>query len=223
MNLSINAPLVVKVGARDSKLSRAQVEEVQRELQFHHPHVALEPIWLKTLGDKDLTTSLRTLGKTDFFTKEIDVLLLNNQCRVAIHSAKDLPEPMPTGLVVIALTKGVDPADVLVFRSGENLSTLSKGALIGSSCERRDSMVKALRSDLRCVDVRGTVDRRLFLLDTGIIDGLVAAEAGLIRLGLTHRGRICLEGESAALQGRLAIVACQDDLEIAQLFSCLNV
>ena len=214
MNVSV---CNLSVGARSSLLSKAQLKEVEEELRVFHPQVEFVPSWLETTGDLDLKTSLRTLGKTDFFTREIDQMQLSGRCRISIHSAKDLPEPLTPGLVLVALTKGVDSSDCLVC-NGE----LRKGARIGASCERRDLMVKALRADLVCADIRGTIDRRLALLDAGEYDGVVMAEAALIRLGLTHRQRIPLPGETAPLQGQLAVLAREGDLEMAELFSCID-
>ncbi|MCE5317947.1 MAG: uroporphyrinogen-III synthase, partial [Parachlamydia sp.] len=175
------------------------------------------------LGDKDKTTSLRTLEKTDFFTKEIDTMLLSGECRIGIHSAKDLPEPIPEGLAIIALTRGVDPADVLIMRSGDTFSSLKQGAVIATSSERREMMVRSLRSDLRFIDLRGTIGERLEKLNSGEADGVVVAEAALIRLKLTHLNRMILPGETAVHQGQLAILARQDDQEMARLYACLDV
>ncbi len=210
----------LKVAARSSVLSRAQVQEVLQELRQFHPHIEFDTNWVETTGDRDLNTSLRTLEKTDFFTKEIDALLLSGKCRLAIHSAKDLPEPLPQGLIVVALTQGLDPSDVIVLRDGD---TLFPAAKIGTSSARREQNILALRSDLICVDIRGTILQRLALLDTGIVDGVVMAEAALIRLNLTQRNRIPLPGERAALQGQLAIVALETDVEMKNLFHCLDV
>jgi hydroxymethylbilane synthase len=203
---------LIKVGARASNLSKRQVEEAQAE----YPHVLFEPIYMKTVGDLDRTTSLRTLGKTDFFTREIDEMLLRGECRIAIHSAKDLPEPLPQGLELIALTKGVDPSDSLVLREGEQLS---KGFVIATSSVRREEMVRALMQDVAFVDIRGTIEERLEKLENGEVDGVVVAEAALIRLGLTCLNRIQLPGETAPLQGRLAILAQEGDIEMRALFN----
>lgn len=220
--ISCSEVLRISVGARDSKLSQAQVDEVLHALRRIHPEVDFEPMWQKTIGDKDLKTSLRELDKTDFFTKEIDDMLLEKKCRIGIHSAKDLPDPLVRGLSIVAITQGIDPSDALVLRDQERLETLPEGAIIGSSSVRRDEMIKCLRSDLKCVDIRGTIERRLYLLDRSDFDGVVIAEAALIRLNLTHRNRIRLNGQTLPLQGRLAIVAREEDREMAELFSCLD-
>jgi len=219
----VNFSLKIPVGARSSPLSRAQVKEVEGELKAFYPTIAFDPIWVETQGDKDLKTSLRHLGKTDFFTREIDAIQLAGGCRITIHSAKDLPEPLPRGLKLIALTHGVDPADVLVLREKETLMTLPLAAKIGTSSLRREEQVKGLRSDLVCVDIRGTIEARLKLLDRGEVDGLVMAEAALIRLGLTNRNRFVLPGQGAPGQGQLVVLALEEDEEMERLFACIDV
>jgi hydroxymethylbilane synthase len=210
----------IKVGARDSALSQCQITEVLSELKTFHPLVEFDPLFVKTTGDLDLKTSLRNLDKTDFFTKEVDVMQLSGKCRIAIHSAKDLPDPLPQGLAMIALTRGVDPSDVLV--SSYSISSLPFNAKIGTSSLRRMETILSLRSDLLCVDIRGTIPDRLAQLDAGHYDAVVMAEAALIRLGLTHRSRIALPGPVAPLQGQLAILAQENDQEMQKLFACLD-
>ena len=211
------------VGARASPLSQAQVAEVHAALKKYCPSLQFQPIFLKSTGDKDLKTSLRMLNKTDFFTREIDQLLLNGGCRIAIHSAKDLPDPIPDGLAVAALTAGLDPSDVLVLPPGMDLTTLPPHARIATSSERREAAVKDLRSDLTFIDVRGTIAERLKKLETGEADGVVVAEAALIRLGLTHLNRVPLPGATSPFQGQLAILMRSHDREIFDLFAPLDV
>ena len=212
----------LKVGARTSPLSQAQVQEVLEELQGYYPQITFDPQFVVSTGDKDLTTSLRTLDKTDFFTKEIDQMVLKGECDLAIHSAKDLPDPLPEGLALAALTRGVDPADVLVMRPGETLDSLPSGAIIATSSERREQAVQRMRPDLAFTDIRGTIAQRLSRLDDGSADGVVVAEAALIRLGLTSLNRIRIPGETAAHQGQLAIVVRSDNAFLMNLFRCLG-
>ncbi len=222
MYSSENSTLHVTVGARASNLSRAQVVEVLDALRKFHPRVSFLPKWVETVGDRDLSTSLRSLDKTDFFTREIDQLLLAGDCQVAIHSAKDLPEPLPAGLSMVALTAGVDPSDSLVLSPGIKLSDLPMGARIGTSSQRREETVLGLSPNLRCIDIRGTIEKRLQLLAEQEVEGLVVAEAALIRLGLTHLNRIKLPGQTAPLQGKLSVIAREKDEEMRALFTCLD-
>ncbi len=212
----------ISVAARSSRLSRAQVDEVLREINVFFPAVRFTPFWTETKGDRDLTTSLRLLEKTDFFTREVDAMLLERLCRIAIHSAKDLPEPLQDGLTLIALTRGVDASDALVFRTGETLNELPPNPRVGVSCARREEAVKNLLPQAHCADIRGAIDRRLEQLDDGQFDAIVVAEAALIRLNLTHLSRVRLDAPTAPLQGKLAVVARAEDGEMQELFRCID-
>lgn len=212
----------LSTGARSSPLSQAQFEEVRNELSVHHPHIEFEPFWASSPGDRDKQISLRNLDKTDFFTRDLDQMLVSGIIRIAIHSAKDLPEPIPRGLAIVALTRGVDPRDSLVLRAGASIETLRFNALVAASSMRRESAIKRLRADLRCVDLRGTIGERLAKLEEGEADGIVIAEAALIRLKMTHLNRIVLPGESTPLQGRLAVLARSDDAEMKRIFQAID-
>lgn len=213
----------ITIAARHSPLSKVQVDEILNAIRAFRPEINFTPTFVQTTGDLDQSTSLRTLDKTDFFTKEIDQLILNKNCRIGIHSAKDLPDPLPKHLKCIALTRGLDPSDVLVLRNGENFDDLPANAIIATSSFRREEMVKELRQDLKFVDIRGTIHKRLEALDSHEVDGVVIAEAALIRLNLTHLNRIKLPGPTALNQGRLAIVARDNDVEMESLFAPINV
>jgi hydroxymethylbilane synthase len=217
-----NEHLIIKAGARSSPLSQVQLREVLNELRLYYPHVNFEPLLVLTTGDKCLNVSLRSLNKTNFFTKEIDEFLLTGKCRIGIHSAKDLPEPIPFNLQIVAVTKGLDSSDSLVLRPGEALDTLRKKALVATSSERRENMARLLRPDLTFKDLRGTIGQRLLKLDSKEVDGVIVAEAALIRLGLTYLNRLKLPGDTVSFQGQLAILARKEDREIEDLFSVID-
>jgi len=211
--------MIIKVGARTSPLSLKQVDEVLAEIRVPHPQITFECQFAKTQGDLDLLSSLKPLEKTNFFTDVIDQMLIDGLCDIAIHSAKDLPEPLDHRLEIIAITQGVDPSDVIVLREGESLP---KDGRIGTSSQRREEQLKELGADLRPVDIRGPIERRLELLDNGEVDGVIMAKAALIRLGLLQRHTLPLGGEPAPLQGQLAILARKGDREMETLFAPLD-
>lgn len=220
--LSSTESLTIKVGARSSPLSKKQVDEVLAEIGQHYPQVTFECIFTDTVGDKDRTTSLRTLDKTDFFTREVDQLILSGHCRIGIHSGKDLPDPITKGLRLVAMTAGLDPADVLVMREGDSINTLKRNAIIATSSMRREQIVRKMRSDFLIIDIRGTIGERLSKLDSYEADGVVIAEAALIRLGLTHLNRVRLPGDTVPFQGQLAVLAREDDPEMAAMFTRID-
>ncbi len=199
------------VAARDSPLSRAQVEEVTTL----YPQIEFLPIYVKTHGDLDQTTSLRYLGKTDFFTREVDRLVLQGKCRIAVHSAKDLPDPLPEGLQVITYTPCIDSSDSLVMRKGESLQEVKR---VATSSLHREEGVKAILPEAIFVDLRGTIEERLQKVFSKEVDAVVVAEAAIIRLKLTDIHRIRLTHQTAPRQGELAIVGRVDDPELVRLF-----
>lgn len=211
----------VSVAARDSALSRAQVEEVLLALRRYYPDIEFSIKWIKTTGDLDQISSLLNKEKTDFFTKEVDEAVLQGECQVAIHSAKDLPDPISRDLAVIAYTKGLDPSDVLVFRKGETLNSLPLFSKVGTSSLRRISNLLSLREDLCSVDIRGTIEKRLALLDEGKVDALIMAKAALIRLKIVRNIQE-LPGLTTPMQGRLAIISLKENLDMKKMFAVLH-
>lgn len=209
---------LITVGARDSALSRAQVEEVLKRLSSFHHGVVFQPTWVKSRGDLDLHTSLKTMGKSDFFTKEIDELVLSQRCRVAVHSAKDLPDPIDDRLSVIALTPCISSYDVIVTRE----EGIKEHGVVGTSSLRREENVFSWCSTLRCIDIRGSIPDRLQLLDRKKVDGVVVAQAALIRLQLMTLPQILLPGKTAPFQGQLAVVALKNDVEMQALFQKIS-
>lgn len=212
----------IKVAARESTLSKKQVEEVLQELRVFKKNVIFSPVFTKTTGDKDQVTSLRVMGRTNFFTKEVDDLVLSGCADIGIHSAKDLPEILPVGLEVYAITKGVDPRDALVLREKDTLKNLGESPKIGTSSMRREEQVAKLLPNAVFVDIRGTIEKRLELLYDGVLDAVVIAEAALIRLGLGTINRFFLEGETAPMQGRLAVVGREKETGLKEFFQILN-
>ncbi len=191
------------IGARTSPLSRAQVEEIKKEFG-----IDFNVIWIETIGDQDRVTSLRQMEKTDFFTRELDLMLLARKIDAAIHSAKDLPDPLPKGLMIAALSKGVDPRDSLIIKR-------EPVRLVATSSQRREEAVRGLFPDCQFVDVRGTIHERL----EKDVDGVVIAEAAIIRLQLIHLRRIFFPGPTVPLQGKLAIVCRENESIIPWLKS----
>ena len=98
------------------------------------------------------------------------------------------------------------------------LDALPLGARVGTSSLRRQSQLRALRSDLSIAPLRGNVDTRLRKLDESACDGVVLAAAGLKRLGFEGRISQYFAVEElcpAVGQGALAIEIRRDDSRVA--------
>jgi hydroxymethylbilane synthase len=221
---------IIKIGARGSKLSLKQVEEIinkLRELGFEY--MTFEIKTYCTRGDVDKVTPLSEVEGSDFFTDTIEKALLNNEIDVAIHSAKDLPRVLPSGLKIVAVTKSINPYDALVVREDlkncNSLEKLPKGAVIGVSGTRRRQALRKYRSDLRIADIRGNIDERLERLDRGEYDAIIVAACALIRLGLEDRITQEIPFEIVPphpLQGCLAVETRENNFEIEKIFSVLD-
>ena len=95
------------------------------------------------------------------------------------------------------LDAGEEPARRNVAAASDAFAPLPSGARLGTSSPRRQAGALALRPDLVCCAVRGSVGRRLEWLRSGAIDALLAAEAGVLRLARSGE----LEASAAAVRG----------------------
>lgn len=209
--------ILLRAGARPSRLSLRQVEEVARLL----PDVEFKPVKIATPGDRDKRTPLAGFEGGDFFTRDIEEALLGGRIDVAIHSAKDLEEDAPAVLTIAAMTKSISPYDCLVSRKGLTLESLGSGAIIGTSSGKRRSEVARYRGDLIARDIRGDIDERLGQLDEGLYDAIIVAHAALIRLGYENRIAQIIPPdivEPHPLQGRLAIQVRKDRPDLIDIF-----
>ncbi len=212
----------IVVGARASKLSIKQIEEVVDAITYHHPSLCFCCKVCKTTGDKDLKTSLRDLEKSNFFTYEIDQWLLEKKCRIAIHSAKDLPEPIPPGLEIVAITAPLEKEDVIVFHPTINTENLPRNLKIATSSHNRKENVEAQIHQSQVVDLRGSIDQRIRQVIDKRVDGAVIAKVALTRLGYKDLNILKLKGETAHLQGAIAILARKGDLEMKEIFKAID-
>jgi hydroxymethylbilane synthase len=142
----------------------------------------------------------------------IEDALLAGEIDLAVHSAKDVPGALASGLEIAGAPERADARDALCGAS--SLAELPPGARIGTSSLRRAAQLQALREDIQIVAIAGNVDTRLRRLEDGQLDAIVLACAGLERLG--RFGWVPLDELVPAVgQGTLAIEARQDDTRVA--------
>ncbi len=204
----------LKVIARSSRLSLIQVEEVFS--QFPGVDYVLQAV--ESFGDKNKQISLLGNISSDFFTRELDEALLNGKSDIAVHSAKDLPYPLPAGLEVISLFAAFDQTDSLVSRNHIKLADLPAGSRIGTSSKVRKEELLKLRPDLEVGSIRGTIEERNAQVDNGSFDAVIVATCALKRLNLADRITEILPFKTHPLQGNLAIVGKRGSSELKNLF-----
>jgi uroporphyrinogen III methyltransferase/synthase len=210
----------IKIAARKSPLSLLQVKEVLSRL----PSLTYDLIPLASFGDKNKNISLMDAAVAeDFFTRELDAALLNGEADIAIHSAKDLPYPLPAGLELYCLTEAISKSDSLVSKGNLTLQQLPTGAKVGTSSIARKNELLKLRSDLAIVSIRGTIEERIAQVDSGFIDALIVATCALQRLTLNARIAEELPFKTHALQGNLAVVGRAGEQELKSSFSPFDI
>lgn len=220
------------IGTRSSKLALWQSNFIKEELLKLYPDLSIELKEIKTKGDQILDVSLSKIGDKGLFTKEIEEAILNSEADIAVHSLKDLPTKLPSGLKIGAILNRESPHDVLIMNTSSPplshsplLFFLSPGSKIGTSSLRRISQLRSIRPDLEYIEIRGNVDTRIKKLDEGQYDGIVLAYAGVKRLGFENRISYNFNPEEllpAIGQGALAIEIKENDNDVENIISKLN-
>lgn len=218
----------ITIGTRGSQLALWQTNWVKDEIRRRHPDVEVIVKVISTKGDRVLDVSLPKLGEQGkgLFTKELEEAIFEGHVNLAVHSLKDLPTELPTGLQIGAFCEREDVRDALVARVGiSSFDDLPKRGSLGTSSLRRQAQLLAARRDLLIQPVRGNVETRLRKLDRGEFDAVVLAAAGLHRLGYTTRITQYLAPDfmvPAVGQGALAIETRKNDTAVNEIVLALD-
>ncbi|KAF7272671.1 hypothetical protein GWI33_014574 [Rhynchophorus ferrugineus] len=219
---------VIHVGSRKSELALIQTRYVISLLQKICPDKKFEIVTMNTLGDKILDIPLPKIGEKSLFTKELESALLTGRVDFVVHSLKDLPTSLPSGLAIGAVLKREDPRDVLVLQKdlkNYSLSTLPKDSVIGTSSLRRTAQLAKKYPHLKVENIRGNLNTRLKKLDDlGKYQAIVLASAGLIRIGWKDRISEMLNSDDflyAVGQGALAVECRANDAQTIKLLEAL--
>ena len=213
------------VGTRGSRLALHQTELVVQALRRVHDALRFEIREVKTEGDRRKTVSLAQIGGQGVFVKELEAALSGRRVDLAVHSLKDVPADIGSGLTLAAFPARGDPRDALVTRGGATLTTLPAGSHVGTGSQRRAVQLRQLRPDIEPVDIRGNVDTRVRKVDEGEFAAVVLAVAGLERLGLRARAAQLFSSEEmvpAVGQGALVVETRSEDEELIELLSTID-
>ena len=216
---------LLRIGTRGSALALAQSTHVKKCLEALSPGLQVELRIIKTTGDRMADASLASIGGKGVFTKELEDALLSKTVDLAVHSLKDLPTELPSGLAVGAILEREDPRDCMVARFGEQLMELPRGAVIGTSSLRRQAQIRAIKKGIRLEDLRGNLDTRLAKVAAGAYSAVVVSYAGVRRLGRADEVTEVLSPEvilPAPGQGFVAIEIRAEDPETLKWVAQLN-
>ena len=228
---------IIQLATRGSALALAQANLVLNQCRTVFPKLQFELKIIKTTGDKLQTASLAQEGQSlpkGLFTKELEVALLKHQADLAVHSLKDLPTELPSGLKLGAVGKRADVRDVLIYRDAAFLRAaeadthslewtpgqsarrgfaprvtvkeLPAKTVVATSSTRRKAQLLAHNPGLQVPDIRGNVVTRMQkLAEKPELDATVLALAGIARLNFQVTPESKLIGD-AVPDGLLATV-----------------
>ncbi len=204
-------------------MAMAQSGQVARMLSAR-TGCLVELVGYTTFGDVS-QADLAQIGGTGVFVSELRKRLFDGDIDFAVHSLKDLPAGQDGagqhGAVdLAAIPPREDPRDALVARGGVKLADLPAGARIGTGSPRRAAQLMLLRPDLRPVPIRGNAGTRLAKIDSGDVDAVVLAYAGLARIGRLEAVSQVFEPDEmvpAPGQGALAAECLASRPELADL------
>lgn len=231
--------MMIRIGTRGSLLALTQSANIAKLVEKLGYKTKLVPI--KTSGDQSHATSFGAIGPQGVFVKEIEQALLEHNVDMAVHSYKDLPTNSPEELVVAAVPKRLDAADMLAMRKevvmdkDKNLS-ISPNTKVGTASARRQAWIKHFRPDITVEPIRGNVPTRIARLNDEF-DGVILAAAGLERLKTSSlkdvNSKINLENVvlrriptdifvPAPAQGALALQCRDSDIELRNVLKKLD-
>ena len=211
----------IRIGTRDSDLALWQARTVQKLLENLGHKTELVPV--KSTGDLVLDKPLYELGITGVFTKTLDIAMLNNDIDIAVHSSKDVPTVLPTGIVQAAVIKRGNIKDSLVFKNNEEFLS-HKDAIIATGSLRRKAQWLNRYPTHTVVGLRGNVNLRLQKLqENSDWNGAIFAAAGLGRLNIKPENIINLDWMvPAPAQGAIMITALDEDEDIKAICAQIN-
>ncbi|HEV8443139.1 MAG TPA: hydroxymethylbilane synthase [Steroidobacteraceae bacterium] len=217
-----------RIGSRGSDLALWQSRTVLTALRRAAPAAEWqsEITVITTRGDIDPTPYLAGSVEKGFFTRELEVALLERRIDLVVHSLKDLPTAEPAGLWNRTILPRASAADWLLIRPefhaprNDGLLPIRAGARVGASSLRRTALLGRYAPQAQAVPLRGNVPTRLRKLAAGEnVEGIVLAAAGLTRLELDLSPFVLVElapewWVPAPGQGALAAQCRAGDAEI---------
>ncbi len=212
---------LIRIGTRESQLAVWQATHVQQLLSKNGYNSEL--IFIKSEGDINLQTPLYEMGVQGIFTKSLDIALLNNTIDIAVHSMKDVPTQLATGIIQSAVLKRASYKDIFVFKNPSIVADwklsddtlirkLDTTGIIATSSIRRKAQWLNRYPNHTIENLRGNVNTRLRKVQENNWNGAIFAAAGLERIDLRPENSVDLDWMlPAPAQGAIMVVCREDD------------
>ncbi|RJU80768.1 MAG: hydroxymethylbilane synthase [Candidatus Poseidoniales archaeon] len=232
----------IRIGTRTSTLATWQANKVSERLIERG--YSTEIVGISSEGDQSLGGDLATsVGQ---FIHAVDAELLSNNIDIAVHSSKDVPVEMNSGIQNLAYIERGCTNDLLILPPSKTASSLldvlhndietpldmvlnciPESGMVGTVSGRRQSFMLSQRPDIIPIAVRGQVETRLKRLQQGRVDGIILAEIGLRRLHeigalepwILQFGAVRISDEdwpTAPGQGSISVHCRSDDFDSLQ-------
>ena len=225
---------IIKIGTRESQLAVWQATRVQNLLK--QQGFDAELIFIKSEGDVDVVTPLYEIGVQGIFTKALDAALLNYKIDLAVHSMKDVPTQLASGIRQAAVLKRASYKDILVFKGDKNhieneLNNIQHSIsdnqvssfTIATSSTRRKAQWLHRYPNHKIENLRGNVNTRLRKIEENDWNGAVFAAAGLERINLRPENSIDLDWMlPAPAQGAITVSCRENDKDSFEASHLLN-
>ena len=213
---------IIKIGTRESQLAVWQATLVQNLL--YKNNVTSELVYIKGEGDVDTVTPLYEIGVQGIFTRSLDAALLNNRIDIAVHSLKDVPTQLASGIQQAAVLKRASYKDIFVYKNDHTfLEDKNSTAVVATSSIRRIAQWLNRYPNHSFENLRGNVNTRLRKINEHKWNGAIFAAAGLERINLRPPNSIDLDWMlPAPAQGAIAIVCRTDDQLSFDVSNVLN-
>lgn len=222
-------PMRIRVGTRGSRLALWQAEVAVGTLKEARPGLEAEVVTVKSAGDAKPSGPIVDGPGVGVFVRALDQMILDGKLDCAVHSLKDMPTLPLDGIGIAAVLPRGPREDVVVSRLDGGLDGLGQGARVGTSSPRRAAQFARNAPHLRVVPLRGNLPTRFSKLNSGAVEAVVVAAAGVERLGLSVLG-LCREQvavlpleeyPTAAGQGTIAIT-CREGSPVAGLIAACD-
>ncbi|WP_105992281.1 hydroxymethylbilane synthase [Staphylococcus chromogenes] len=209
------------VGSRRSQLALTQSQQFIDKLKSVDSSLEIEIKEIVTKGDQIVDRQLSKVGGKGLFVKEIQNELFNHSIDFAIHSLKDVPSELPSGLTIGCIPDRELPYDAYIAKNHIPLDKLAAGSIVGTSSLRRGAQILAKYPHLEIKWIRGNIDTRLRKLKEENYDAIILAAAGLKRMGWSDDIVTTYLDEQLMVpaigQGALGIECREEDHDLLEL------
>ncbi|HEX5032737.1 MAG TPA: hydroxymethylbilane synthase [Candidatus Eisenbacteria bacterium] len=207
----------LKLGIRPSRLGRCLGERIAEQAREH----LSGPVTFTPVAE-EVDPAGAVFGWPG---SSLERALLSGQVDAAVLSVKDISPDLDPALAIAAVTERFTPFDVFIARDETILDELPDGAELSAHTSIRRAQLLRYREDFQLLDVPGSLDDRIRILDAGGLDGIVVSASAVEHLGYQDRVNEIFTTEMilpAPGQGACAVLTRSDDRERLKLFRPLD-